>query len=103
MQVAIPHDLGRDEVRRRLRSRSHELGNSIPGGLAQINTSWSGEDRMEMAISAMGQAIPGHIDIHDTEVEIVLDLPPALGFIRPIVESAIRQQGQALLAPPSSG
>ena len=100
MQVAIPHDLGREEVRRRLKSRSHELAGAIPGGMAEVQTDWPNQDRMNMSIQAMGQALTGHIDIRDTEIEVVLMLPPALGFIQPIVEGAIRQQGQALLAPP---
>jgi hypothetical protein len=102
MQVAIPHDLGREEVRRRLRSRSHELAGAIPGGTAQVQTDWPSEDRMNMAIQAMGQRLTGHIDIRDREIEVVLMLPPALGFIQPIVEGAIRQQGQRLLAPPAA-
>jgi hypothetical protein len=101
MEVAIPHNLGRDEVRSRLRARSHTIADGIPGGMAQVNTAWTSEDRMDMAIAAMGQSLVGHIDIADAQVVLNIDLPPALGFLKPIVESAVRQQGQKLLAPPS--
>jgi hypothetical protein len=67
-----------------------------------VETSWPGEDRMNLSVQAMGQAVTGHIDIRDNAIEVVLLLPPALGFITPMVEGAIRQQGQRLLAPPSS-
>jgi hypothetical protein len=100
MEVAIPHQLGRDEVRRRLRENSHTMADSIPGGMAEVTTSWPSEDRMDMAIAAMGQSLVGHIDIADAQVVLNIDLPPALGFLKPIVESAVRQQGQQLLAPP---
>ena len=100
MEVAIPHDLGREEVRRRLRENSHRIGDHMPGGLAEIRTSWPSEDRMAMAITAMGQLLSGHIDIEDRQVVFHMVLPAALGFIKPIVEGAIRQQGQELLAPP---
>ena len=103
MQVAIPHDLGRAEVRRRLRSRNHELAGAIPGGMAEVATDWPSEDRMNLSVQAMGQVVSGHIDIRDTEIEVVLMLPPALGFIQPMVESAVRQQGHKLLAPPTAG
>lgn len=102
MEVAIPHQLGRDEVRRRLRENSHTMADSIPGGMAEVTTSWPSEDRMDMAIAAMGQALVGHIDVGDSQVVLHIDLPPALGFLQPIVEGAIRQQGQQLLAPPKS-
>lgn len=100
MQVAIPHSLGRDEVRHRLKSSSHTIADGIPGGMAQVSTSWPSENRMALSIAAMGQAIDGHVDIEDGQVVFVVELPGALGFIQPIVENAIRQQGQKLLAPP---
>ncbi len=102
MQVAIPHQLGREEVRRRLRGSSHEIADAIPGGMADVSTEWPSEDRMTMAIQAMGQHMNGHIDIADDQVVFFMDLPPALNFIAPLVEGAIRQGGQKLLAPPPS-
>lgn len=100
MEVAIPHNLGRNEVRNRLRARSHTLADGIPGGMAQVSTAWQGEDRMTLDIAALGQALHGYIDVQDTQVVLHMDLPPALGFLEPIVEGAIRQQGQKLLAAP---
>lgn len=100
MEVAIPHTLPREEVRRRLRDNSDRMGDAIPGGMADISTSWPSEDRMAMAISAMGQGIEGYVDIQDNQVVFTIDLPLALSFVAPMVEGAIRQQGQALLAPP---
>ena len=102
MQVAIPHRLGKDEVRRRLQANSHRMGDAIPGGMTHVQTTWPTEDRMAMAISAMGQSLNAHVDIEDERVMFYVDLPPALGFIEPIVEGAIKKQGQALLAPPAS-
>lgn len=43
MRVPIPHDLPREEVRRRLSSRSHEIARFIPGGMAQVTTDWPNE------------------------------------------------------------
>lgn len=100
MRVAIPHQLGKDEVRRRLQSRSHEIADHIPGGMAEITTSWPNPDRMSMAISAMGKQMAGTMDLEDEQIVLNIDLPPALSFIQPMVESAIRSQGQKLLAPP---
>jgi hypothetical protein len=100
MEVAIPHQLGRDEVRNRLRSRSHTIADGIPGGMAQVSTAWPSEDRMTLDIAAMGQALTGYIDVQDAQVVLHVDLPPALGFLEPIVEGAIRQQGHKLLAAP---
>ena len=101
MEVAIPHQLGRDEVRNRLRTRSHMIADGIPGGMAHVTTGWPSEDRMTLDIAAMGQALTGHIDVEDHQVVLHMELPPALGFLKPIVEGAIRQQGQKMLAGPA--
>ncbi|RPF71081.1 polyhydroxyalkanoic acid system family protein [Aurantiacibacter spongiae] len=100
MDVEIPHSLGRDEVRRRFRDNSHRIAAGIPGGMAEVKTSWPSEDRMALSVTALGQAITGHVDIHDHKVVFHMILPPALGFVQPIVEGAIRDQGQRLLAAP---
>jgi len=102
MQVAIPHQLEREEVRRRLRANSHRMADGLPGGMAQVTTDWPSDDRMRLSISALGQVVDGHIDIEDSQVVFHASLPPALGFLQPIVEGALRQQGPRLLAPPSA-
>ena len=101
MEVAIPHNLGREETRRRLRANSHKMGDGFPAGMAKVETSWPSDDRMALAIQAMGQAVVGHIDIEDTQVVLNVDLPPSLAFIEPLVAGAIKQSGQKMLAPPS--
>ncbi|AKH43865.1 hypothetical protein FHS61_002728 [Altererythrobacter atlanticus] len=103
MEVAIPHALERAEVRRRLKANSHEIADHIPGGMATVATDWPSEDRMAMTISAIGQSIIGHIDVEESRVVVVFDLPPALGFLQPIIESAVRQQGDKLIEPPRAG
>ncbi|WFL78254.1 polyhydroxyalkanoic acid system family protein [Altererythrobacter arenosus] len=97
MRIALPHDLGRDEVRRRLKERSHEIADYIPGGLAKVDTNWRSEDRMELGVNAMGQQITGDIEVYDSEVVFQIKLPPALSFVRPMIEGAIRANGTKML------
>lgn len=97
MRVVIPHELGRAEVRRRLRERSHEIADFIPGGVAQVRTDWPAEDLMTLAVAAMGQSITGRIEVADHEVVFDLALPPALSFVEPMIEDAIRSKGTKLL------
>ena len=99
MEVTIPHDLDIDEVRRRLRENSDQIGAGIPGGMAEVTTSWPSEDRMDMNIEAMGQMIEGFVAIEEARVVFNIELPMALAFVKPMVENTIRQQGQRLLAP----
>ena len=97
MRVAIPHDLDRAVVRERLKGRSHEIAGHIPGGMAEVDTAWTGEDTMNMIVRAMGQELHGAIEIEDQQLVISMNLPPALSFIEPMISGAIRQQGQKLL------
>lgn len=96
MRVPIPHQLGKEEARRRLGERSHEAAGLIPGG-ADVAIDWPGEDRMTMAIRAMGQAISTVIDVEEEAVVFQLDLPSALSFVEPMVRGAIEQKGRKLL------
>jgi len=102
MQVAIPHQLGREEARRRLKANSSSLGQQFPAGMASVQTSWPSEDRMALAIGAMGQNITGHVDVQETQVLLTVDLPPALSFIEPLVSGAIQDAGRKMLAPPKA-
>jgi hypothetical protein len=101
MRVAIPHGLSKDEVRRRFKTHGHEIGDRMPGGMADVTTSWPSEDRMLLSVAAMGQTIGGQVDIEDGQVVFEIALPAALSFIEPIVGAAIKTGGNKLLAPPT--
>ena len=55
MRVPIPHDIGKEEVRRRLHARSHEIGQFVPGGVADVQTAWPNEDRMDLSVTYLKQ------------------------------------------------
>jgi hypothetical protein len=45
----------------------------------------------------MGQHMNAHVEIEEHQVVFIVDLPPALGFVEPIVSAAIRDKGTKLL------
>ena len=100
MRVAIPHQLGKEEARRRLKSRSHEIADHLPGGMADVTTGWPSDDRMTMRIAALGQALDGAVEIEESQVVFEFALPASLSFIEPAVEGAIQKSGQKLLEAP---
>lgn len=97
MRIPIPHALPRDEVRHRLSSRTHEIRNFIPGGMAEVSTHWPDDDTMALTVRAMGQGIDGRVVIEDHQVVFEIDLPPALAFVEPAIAGAIRSKGTKLL------
>jgi hypothetical protein len=98
MRIALPHSLGREEVRRRLRARSGDFAGLFPGGVAEVAVSWPHEDRMALDVTAMGKTLAGMIEIGETEVAFVIELPGALSFVEPMVRGAIEQKGRKLLS-----
>ncbi len=102
MRVPLAHNLGKEEVRRRLHARSHEIGDAIPGGVADVETSWPNEDTLALDIKAMGNVTRAQVLIEETQVIFEIDLPPALAFFEPVIAGAITKKGQKLLAPSES-
>ncbi|MBV7265097.1 polyhydroxyalkanoic acid system family protein [Erythrobacter ani] len=97
MRVNLPHDLGKEEVRKRMRERSHEIAGYFPPGMATIKTSWPDDDQMDLVVTAVGQRIEGAVEVYDDEVVIEMNLPAMLGFLRGTLEHAVRTQGTKLL------
>lgn len=95
--IDIPHQLTRAEVRRRMQARIGELPSHIPGGVAEVRSTWPGEDRMTLAVAAMGQTLAATIDIEDSVVRVSMTLPPMLSFLSGVIASAVRQKGGKLL------
>ena len=97
MRIAIPHNLGREEVRRRLHSRLPEMSEIFPGGIAEVETGWANQDRATLLIRAMMQEMSGSIDIEDAQIVFTFNLPPALSFVEPMIRGAIEDKGRKLL------
>jgi putative polyhydroxyalkanoate system protein len=98
MEITLPHAHSRADVRARLRDRTADIASFVPGGMANVDTSWSGEDRMDLVITAMGQTVSCGIDIADDHVTITVDLPFMLTMMEPMIASSIREHGPKLLA-----
>ena len=97
MRVPIPHQLGREEARRRLHARSGELAGLFPGMGAAVEIDWPSEDRMSTTVTVMGKTVKGHVDVEDDAVVFDIDLPLALSFVEPMIRSAIEAKGRKLL------
>lgn len=97
MRVPISHNLGRDEARRRMQARSGDIAKLMPGGMAEVTSSWPSEDRMDLCVKTMGTTVNSHIEVGDSAVTVVIDLPPALAFFAPLVRGAIEKNAQKLL------
>ena len=95
IDVDVPHNLGKDEARRRIANNLHKLQEHIPGG-AQVQSGWTG-DQLNLDVAAMGQAVAASIDVMENKVHLRVLLPPMLGMFSGMIQAALQKKGSVLL------
>lgn len=94
--IDLPHSLGAAEAKRRIQDGIGSLGSHIPGGAADVRSSWQ-DDVMTLLVKAMGQEVNARIDVQDTIVRLEVALPPMLSFFGKAIEGVVRKQGARML------
>jgi putative polyhydroxyalkanoate system protein len=95
IDIDLPHNLGKDEARRRIANNIHKLQEHIPGG-ANVQSSWAG-DQLNRQVAAMGEAVNAMIDVQETKVNLKVLLPGMLGMFSGVVQAALQKKGSVLL------
>ena len=101
IELDLPHNLGKDEARRRIANNIHRLTDHIPGG-AQVQSGWTG-DRLDLGVAAMGEQIHATMDVQDTKVRVRFTLPGMLGMFSGVIAGALKSRGGMLLEDHSKG
>jgi hypothetical protein len=97
--VSIPHNLGKDEARRRLESGFGNVKQQLAGGIGgmlSLQERWEG-DRLHLSGGALGQKITGRLDVLADSVRIELDLPEMLAMVADRIVGTLKKEGQKLL------
>lgn len=93
--VSIPHELGRDEARRRIEEGigriTHQFGEGV-----KLSKAWEG-DRLSFSAKVVGQAVAGRLDVLDDLVRMEVDLPPFFAMIADKVKGRLKKEGQLML------
>jgi hypothetical protein len=93
--VDIPHRLGQEEARRRIERGVGRIADHVPGG-AQAESSWEG-DRLNLKVTAMGQAVTARMEVMEAIVRVEIMLPAALSFFAKPIEAMLKKKGTELL------
>jgi putative polyhydroxyalkanoate system protein len=101
IDVDLPHNLGKDEARRRIGNNIHKLQEHIPGG-AHVQSGWTG-DQLNLDVAAMGQSVTATIDVKDKSVHLKVLLPGMLGMFSGVIQAALQKKGSVLLEDHSKG
>lgn len=96
--VAIPHQLGRAEARRRIEEGLDRLTSQI-AAVAAVTSHWEA-DVLHFSAQILGQTVPGLIGVEESEVRLEVQLPGVLGMIAERVKGRFRREAQILLEPP---
>jgi hypothetical protein len=97
--VTIPHQLGKDEARRRIADGFGQLRDQMAAGpltLLKFQERWEG-DLLLFEGGALGQTIRGHIEILTDSVILVVELPEILAALAESIKGRLSKQGQKLL------
>ena len=94
--VLIPHNLGRAEAGRRLRSGIGRLQESFAGKLSVIDEAWTA-DHLDFRVAVLGQAASGTIDVAEDNVRLAVQLPRFLMFLAAKARALVERQGRLML------
>ncbi|HEY6048458.1 MAG TPA: polyhydroxyalkanoic acid system family protein [Sphingomicrobium sp.] len=95
IEVDLPHNLGKDEARRRIANNIHKLEEHIPGG-ANVQSGWTG-DQLDLTVRALGDSVQATIDVEESKVHLKVLLPPMLGMFSSMIQGALQKKGSVLL------
>lgn len=93
LELRIPHQLSKDEARRRVASAASRLKSEHAARLASVQDHWE-KDRLLLSASALGQTITGDVEVEDKLVRVRIVLPWLLAKfaekLRPLIEKQTR-------------
>jgi hypothetical protein len=95
--IDIHHSLGRAEAKRRMQAKVGGLASRIPGGMADVSSSWPTPDRMALEVTAMGQTIPVTLDVEDAVIHVTMLLPGMLGMMSGLISGVVKREGESLM------
>ena len=94
--VYIPHQLGRAEARRRLRTGFDDLKARYAHKVTALTDHWT-EDHLDLDVKALGQAISAAVDIGDDQVRVEVRLPWLLAMLAEKAKGLISREGSKIL------
>jgi hypothetical protein len=93
--VSIPHQLGREEAVRRLKTGLTRAATSFP--ILKVDEErWEG-DQMIFRIRALGQVASGNVQVAEDHVRLEVMLPLLLQRFAEMAQAVIKNRGQLLL------
>lgn len=94
--VSIPHQLGKDEALRRIKSGVEDARVKFASVLSVQKVDWNG-DTLAFQVSAVAQQVAGTIQVEERHVKLDVELPWLLAKVAKIIVPAVQKEGTLLL------
>jgi hypothetical protein len=99
ISINIPHNLGKEEARRRIDEGFGRISQQMAGGtvgMVAFQQNWQG-DRLNFEANSLGQKMTGRLDVLPDSVHLELDLPEILAMIAERIKARLTTETQKLL------
>lgn len=94
--VSIPHNLGKEEAVRRMKTGLANAQTQY-GHLLTVNEENWTDDRLNFSVTALAQNVSGVINVAEDHVELAVTLPWLLARLASGAQSLIRDKGRLML------
>ncbi|EFI50591.1 polyhydroxyalkanoic acid system family protein [Afipia sp. 1NLS2] len=94
--VSIPHNLGREEAVRRMKSGLAGARTQY-GHLLTVNEETWNDNQLTFRVTALAQAVSGNIDVADDHVRLEVMLPWLLAKLAERAQAVIGDKGRLML------
>jgi hypothetical protein len=98
LTFAMPHSLGSDEARRRLKDKLAAALAEHKDRLSDFREQWQ-EHTLTFGFRALGIAVGGTVAVEPAQVTVDAELPFAAMLFKGAIEQRLRQEVGTLLAP----
>lgn len=99
LTASIPHRLTRAEAKKRIQDAVATARREYSGHIHDLRETWTG-DRLDFSLTALGQAISGHLAVDDQVVQVEVALPWLLAMLAGPVKRQLEDKARHLLAAP---
>ena len=97
MKVTIPHGHTKEEAVLRIKSLLTELKTKYADRIRDVQETWEG-DRGNFSMSLGGFSASGTIDVHPSDIEVIIDLPFFASMFSKQISDLVEEQAKKVLS-----
>lgn len=101
LDIRIPHDLEKDEVRHRLDAAVVRARRDYADKVTRLEASWETEDCLALEVVVLGMEIDGTVSNEPGQLVISIEMPGMLSMFAGQIQSGIEERIGGLLKAPA--